>query len=283
MIHTMEVRLARYAGSCYGVQRALDLANDLLEEGRSASTLGPLIHNPIVVEKLAESGIAPADDVGSIETETVIIRSHGITPEISDELEEHGFDIIDATCPHVARAQMGAANLARNGCHVLVVGEEGHPEVESLVAYARRHGAEVDVVSKPEHIPDGLEDPVGVVVQTTQTRSMLDGVLGRLSEMGIEPEVKNTICSATQDRQKAAAELAQEVDAMVVIGGKNSSNTTRLAEICSRYCPTTFHIESADELVPEALDGCSVIGVTAGASTPEDQIEIVMRRLESMA
>ena len=278
----MEIRLAEYAGSCYGVQRALNLANELLEEGRSASTLGPLIHNPIVVTELAESGIAPVDDIDLIKTDTVIIRSHGITPDLLDELDTKGFDIIDATCPHVARAQSAAARLASQGRHVLVVGEAGHPEVESLVAYAKRNEAKVDVVSRPDDIPDGIDEPVGVVVQTTQTERMLNGVLDELSSIGITPTVKNTICSATQDRQKAAAELAEEVDAMVVIGGKNSSNTTRLAEICKKKCAQTFHIESFDELDAELLSQCGSIGVTAGASTPEEQIDIVLCFLDSL-
>ena len=275
----MAARLARHAGSCYGVQRALDLANGLLEEGRSASTLGPLIHNPIVVAELADNGIAPVDDIDAIETQTVIVRSHGISPELSDELAARGFDVIDATCPHVARAQLGAASLAKDGCHVLVVGEAGHPEVEALVAYARRNGADVDVVSSPSDIPSGLGERVGVVVQTTQTEGMLDQVLSELDRMGIVPTVRNTICSATQDRQEAAAELARTVDAMVVIGGKNSSNTTRLAEICAQECPITLHIEPPDELDMALLGECGSVGVTAGASTPEDQIEVVMERL----
>lgn len=279
----MKVMLAEHAGSCYGVQRALDIAYELLDEGVSASTLGPLIHNPIVVEELASKGIAPADDLDDVIGDAVVIRSHGITPERADEAADRGFRVVDATCPHVARAQKGAAALAVQGCHVLVVGEAGHPEVESLVAYARRNGARVDVVSSPDGIPSGLKEPVGVVVQTTQTDEALDAVLGRLRQRGIDPKVKHTICSATRHRQKAAAELSKSVDAMVVIGGRNSSNTTRLAEICASSCSNTFHIESVSELDGIDFGGFGIVGVTAGASTPESQIEVVLNALRSHA
>lgn len=279
----MEVILARHAGSCYGVQRALDIANSLLEEGVDASTLGPLIHNPIVVSDLASRGVAPVEDLDHVKGDTVVIRSHGVTPQREDEMALRGLKIVDATCPYVARAQRGAAALAEQGCHVLVVGEAGHPEVESLVAYAERGGAQVDVVSGPSQLPSGLQEPVGVVVQTTQTEETLEAVLSQLRFQGIEPNVKRTICSATHDRQKAAAELAKSVDAMVVIGGKNSSNTTRLAEICSVFCESTFHIESASELSGMDMSRFDSIGVTAGASTPEDQIEVVLDALRSRA
>ena len=177
---------------------------------------------------------------------------------------------------------MAAAELAQAGCRVLVVGEAGHPEVESLVAYAQEAGAKVDVVASMAALPEGLYDPVGVVVQTTQMRENLEAVVAALEAQGLRPAVKNTICSATRQRQKTASQLAAQVDAMVVIGGRNSSNTTRLAEICAERCPRTFHVESADELDPALLAGCSVVGVTAGASTPEDQIAAVATFLEAL-
>lgn len=278
----MNVILAEHAGACYGVQRALDIARGVLADGTHASTLGPLIHNPLVVADLAERGIEPVENLDDVKGDTVVIRSHGITPERADEVSARGFRIVDATCPHVERAQVAATRLAQQGCYVLVVGEEGHPEVASLVAYAERHGAGVDVVSSPADIPRVLPEPVGVVVQTTQTKEALDAVLAELAARGIEPTVKNTICSATRDRQKAAAELAKTVDAMVVLGGRNSSNTTRLTEICRAVCPRTFHIESADELDEALFVGCHSVGVSAGASTPESQIALVIQRLQAL-
>lgn len=279
----MEVVRARHAGACYGVQRALDLAAEAAErESDGVVTFGPLIHNPTVVADLAARGAQAVDALEDAAGKVVVIRSHGALPADRRALEARAKAVVDATCPHVARAQMAAAELARRGCHVLVVGEAGHPEVESLVAYAQEAGAAVDVVADAACLPERLADPVGVVVQTTQMREGLDAVVAALEDCGLSPEVKNTICSATRQRQRAASELASQVDAMVVIGGRNSSNTTRLAEICAARCPRTFHVESAGELDPTALAGCAAVGVTAGASTPEDQIAAVEARLRAL-
>ena len=279
----MRVVRAAYAGACYGVQRALDLALKAVEDGGCAYTLGPLIHNPQVVAQLAERGVRAVDGVEDVAgAGTVVIRSHGVTPEVKRSVAACGLPLVDATCPHVARAQRAAADLAEQGRHVVVVGEEGHPEVEGLVACAREAGAPVSVVAGPDDLPETLEGPVGVVVQTTQTREALDAVVAALEERGVQLLVKNTICFATRQRQEAAAALAGEVDAMVVIGGRNSSNTTRLADICAAACPRTRHVESPDEIDPAWLAGCAVVGVTAGASTPEEQIEAVAALLEAL-
>lgn len=298
----MEVIRAKRAGACYGVQRALDMADEVIADGSRAYTLGPLIHNPQVVADLAARG---AEAVGSVEdicwegaaagdasaegsasaagdVPAVVIRSHGVTPQVLAAVEDRGFSVVDATCPHVSRAQHAAAELAAEGCRVIVVGEAGHPEVEGLTAWAEEAGGKVDVVAAPEEIPEGLYDPVGVVAQTTQRRENLEAVVAALREAGLEPIVKNTICSATRQRQEAAADLASAVDAMVVIGGRNSSNTTRLAEVCALTCPRTFHIESPDELDPEAFADCRRVGVTAGASTPENQIAAVEAFLRAL-
>lgn len=298
----MEVIRAKRAGACYGVQRALDMADEVIADGSRAYTLGPLIHNPQVVADLATRG---AEAVGSVEdicwegaaagdasaegsasaagdVPAVVIRSHGVTPQVLAAVEDRGFTVVDATCPHVSRAQHAAAELAGEGCRVIVVGEAGHPEVEGLTAWAEEAGGKVDVVAAPEEIPEGLYDPVGVVAQTTQRRENLEAVVAALRAAGLEPIVKNTICSATRQRQEAAADLASAVDAMVVIGGRNSSNTTRLAEVCALTCPRTFHIESADELDPAAFAGCRRVGVTAGASTPENQIAAVEKFLRAL-
>lgn len=298
----MEVIRAKRAGACYGVQRALDMADEVIADGGRAYTLGPLIHNPQVVADLAARGAEAVDSVREIRWEgaaeasapaegsacpaedvpSVVIRSHGVTPQVLAAVEDRGFSVVDATCPHVSRAQHAAAELAAEGCRVIVVGEAGHPEVEGLTAWAEEAGGKVDVVAAPEEIPEGLYGPVGVVAQTTQRRENLEAVVAALREAGLAPIVKNTICSATRQRQEAAADLASAVDAMVVIGGRNSSNTTRLAEVCALTCPRTFHIESADELDPAAFAGCRRVGVTAGASTPENQIAAVEAFLRTL-
>lgn len=279
----MRVVRAAYAGACYGVQRALDLALKAVEDGGRAYTLGPLIHNPQVVAQLAERGVRAVDGVEDVAgAGTVVIRSHGVTPAVKRSVAACGLPLVDATCPHVARAQRAAADLAEQGRHVVVVGEAGHPEVEGLVACAREAGASVSVVAGPDDLPDTLDGPVGVVVQTTQTREVLDAVVAALEQRGVQLLVKNTICFATRQRQEAAAALADEVDAIVVIGGRNSSNTTRLADICAAACPRTHHVEAPEELDPSWFVGCESVGVTAGASTPEDQIAAIVERLEAL-
>lgn len=291
----MKVIRAEFAGACYGVQRALDIADEVAAAGVRAFTLGPLIHNPVVVADLEARGIGSVDDVDDIagdgtassglvsdEQTTVIIRSHGVTPEVRARLDATGLPVRDATCPHVLRAQKAAAQLGAAGCTVVVVGEAGHPEVEGLVAYARSAGAKTVVAERADQVPADLQAPVGVVVQTTQRREVLDEVLGAIRAQGIEPQVKDTVCDATRERQDAAAAMAHEADAVVVIGGRNSANTTHLAEICSAVRPRTFHIQDASEIDPAWFDGCTVVGVTAGASTPESQIQSVVALLESL-
>lgn len=278
----LEVVRAAHAGACYGVQRALDMTLKAAEEGGSVCTLGPLIHNPRVVSELEERGIGVADSVAQVETEGVVVRSHGVVPSVIDDIKARGLTLIDATCPHVMRAQKAAAQLAREGRHVLVVGEAGHPEVEGISAHAVEAGGTCTIVGSAADIPADLQGRVGVVVQTTQSRERFEEVLAALEGRDIDLAVKDTICFATTQRQLSAVELAQRVDAMVVIGGRNSSNTTRLYEICSKNCPKAYHIECAEEIDPAWFDDCRVVGVSAGASTPDDQIESVVSYLTEL-
>lgn len=278
----MEVVRSKYAGACYGVQRALDLAESAILGCEPAVTLGPIIHNPKVVRHLSEQGIHSISDLDEANGDIVIVRSHGVTPEVMEDIERRGLEVIDATCPHVARAQKAAEELALQGCTVVVVGEAGHPEVEGLTAYARKGGARTLVVKNPGDLPDDLVEPVGVVVQTTQTRESLDAVVRALEEKGIEPQVSNTICFATRQRQDAAAALSSQVDVMIILGGKNSSNTTRLFEICKAAAPAAYHIEDVEDIDPSWFDGCVTVGVSAGASTPEEQIKELVDCLERM-
>lgn len=278
----MKVVLAKNAGACYGVQRALDIAHEAAGGDGPVYTLGQLIHNPGVVAELDAAGVHVANAPEDIESGTVVIRSHGVTPDVHEALKARGLNVVDATCPHVARAQNAAAELASRGCRVIVVGEAGHPEVLGLCAYAKLEGAKVDVVPSPGDVPADLHPPIGIVVQTTQRRENLDAVVEAVRAQGIEPDVKRTICTATRLRQDAAEQLARNVGVMVVIGGRNSSNTTRLAEICRNAETQTHHIESVDEIDPSWFEGCELVGVTAGASTPESQIAAVVEYLERL-
>lgn len=275
----MKVIRAKHAGVCYGVERALDMAQAAMMDDETTYTLGPLIHNPKVVEKLSAHGVQVANDVDDIDGGIVVIRSHGVEPSVLDRLNAKGLTVIDATCPHVAKAQRAAAELRDLGGTVLVIGRAEHPEVRGLCGHA---GNAAVVVAGVEEIPAELSEPVGIVVQTTESKEKLGAVVEALRARGIEPVVKNTVCFATRQRQDSAAMLAEEVDAIVVIGGKNSSNTTHLFEICKAHCPRSFFVESVDELDAAWFDGCETVGVTAGASTPEDQIDEVVDYLETL-
>lgn len=278
----LKIVRAEYAGACYGVQRALDLTLESAAKDKAVCTLGPLIHNPQVVNDLEVRGIRVADGVEDCADEAVVIRSHGVVPEVIDDLVARGIEVVDATCPHVQRAQRAAAKLAHEGYHVLVVGESGHPEVEGILAHARREGKHCTVVGSVVDIPADLKQPVGIVVQTTQSHQKLTEIVEALKARGIDPVVKDTICFATIQRQDAARDLARQVDVMLVIGGRNSSNTTRLYEMCQQCGNAVYHIEGAHEIDPEWFASVESVGISAGASTPENQIEEVVSFLETM-
>lgn len=277
----IEIEVARYAGVCYGVERALSMAEKAADEARKpVNTLGPLIHNPLVVNDLERIGVGTASNVSEVEEGTLIIRAHGVVPSVVEDARTRGLDVLDATCPYVKKVHNAAERLVREGYQLIVVGESGHPEVEGIMGHA---GDDAHVVSVPGDLDAiDLSRKVGVVVQTTQTPGALADVVAELSKRTMDLRVINTICSATQERQDSAAELARRVDAMIVVGGKNSGNTRRLAEICTAACPKTHHIEDASEIEAAWFDGVSHIGVTAGASTPASHIERSLVRMRSL-
>lgn len=277
----IEIEVARYAGVCYGVERALSMAEKAAGEARKpVNTLGPLIHNPLVVNDLERIGVGTASNVSEVEEGTLIIRAHGVVPSVVEDARVRGLDVLDATCPYVKKVHNAAERLVREGYQLIVVGESGHPEVEGIMGHA---GDDAHVVSVPGDLDAiDLSRKVGVVVQTTQTPGALADVVAELSKRTMDLRVINTICSATQERQDSAAELARRVDAIIVVGGKNSGNTRRLAEICTAACPKTHHIEDASEIEAAWFDGVSHIGVTAGASTPASHIERSLVRMRSL-
>ena len=276
----MRVVVARHAGICYGVERALKLAEEAAASGGRVTTLGPLIHNPQAVSALEAHGVAVARTLEDVSGGTLVIRSHGVDPAVIAEAEGKGLQVVDATCPFVRAAHTCAADLAAQGYAVIIVGEAEHPEVEGILAHA---GGEATIVQRAADLPDQLPGRrVGIVVQTTQPQARLQEVVSALLPRVTELRVCNTICSATVQRQASAAELAVEVDVIVVVGGHNSGNTTRLAEICRERNPRTHHVETADELESEWFDDAEVVGVTAGASTPDAQIRGVIDAIESL-
>lgn len=276
----LKVELARHAGVCYGVERALKMAAEAAGTGAKVRTLGPLIHNPQAVESLRARGVEVAGCLDEVDDGTLVIRTHGVDPALIEQAGVKGLDVVDATCPFVSTAQQAAARLHADGYTVVIVGEADHPEVEGILAHA---GPDAIVVEEVADLPAKLPSRrVGVVVQTTQSLARLTAVVDALLPRTGELKVHNTICSATGQRQRAAEELARDVDVMIVVGGLNSGNTTRLAEICLQVNPRTHHVETASELMPEWFAGASRVGVTGGASTPDEQISGVVAAIEAM-
>lgn len=275
----VEIVVARYAGYCYGVERALRTTEEALEGAVGpVASLGPIIHNPTVVKQLEERGVAVVDEAEQATGGTLIVRTHGVPPGVVQRARERHLEVVDATCPFVAVAQRKAESLQKAGYAVVILGERDHPEVAGLQGFA---GPGAVVVEDAAGLPlDELRGKrVGLVVQTTQTRANLASVAGALAPVAREMLVYNTICDATEKRQSAACELAAEVDVVVVVGGRNSANTARLARLCEGIQPRTHHIESAAELRPEWFAGAARVGVTAGASTPDEEIEATVLAL----
>jgi 4-hydroxy-3-methylbut-2-enyl diphosphate reductase len=276
----VKVEVAKYAGVCYGVERALKMANEAADAGGPVHTLGPLIHNPQAVESLRARGIEVAGCLDEVDAGTLVIRTHGVDPATIASASAKGLEVVDATCPFVNTAHQMAERLMSEGYTVVIVGEPDHPEVEGILAHA---GGDAIVVEEVADLPQRLPSRrVGVVVQTTQSLSRLSAVVDALLPRVSELKVVNTICSATGQRQRAAEELARRVDVMVVVGGRNSGNTNRLAEICLGVNPRTHHVETAEELDPAWFEGAAHVGVTAGASTPDEQMRGVVAAIEAI-
>lgn len=272
----MKIKRAEMAGFCFGVKRAIELALKAAQMDSGVYTLGPLIHNPQVIERLKAQGINPFE-ISRIppDIKTVIIRTHGVDRETNEYLNSLGIKVIDATCPFVKKAQQYAKLLHEEGYQVLILGDANHPEVVGIKSYA---GSDAIVVAEPEEIVK-LRKRVGVVVQTTQPVEKLQRLLEKAITLCKELKVYNTICNSTAQRLKETAELAGGVDIMLVIGGRNSANTTQLARLCESLGVRTYHIETADELKDEWFKGIQSVGVTAGASTPDWIIEGIINKL----
>lgn len=275
-----EVIIADEAGACFGVERALRMVQDAADETNGRIyTLGPLIHNPIVVRELEDLGVSVVEGPNVEPGATLVLRTHGVTPAIEQAALDAGAHVMDATCPFVKRAHRAAERLVREGYQVIVVGEPGHPEVEGTVG----HAPDALIVATPNEVPSlKLSRKVGVVVQTTMARAVLRAIVSELVGRVDELRLIDTVCEATSGHQGACARLADTVDVMVVVGGKNSANTTHLAEVSREHCARTYHIEQASELVASWFEQADRIGITAGASTPAAQIEAVRNAIEEI-
>ncbi len=278
----LEILLAQSAGFCMGVRRALKLTLDAANDPaspRPIATVGPLIHNRQVLEVLDAKGIATAAGQTRERTGTAIVRAHGVPPQQYELLRQRCERVVDATCPHVRNVQKIAERYGKDGYWCIVVGDRGHAEVEGVLSYAHGRGV---VVSSPEEV-EGLPEMAKVIVvaQTTQDKETFGRAVERIRRKYPGCRVFDTVCHSTQMRQAEAKRLAQQVEAMVVVGGFNSANTCRLAKICAGTGTPTFHVESERQMDLELLLRCRRIGVTAGASTPRWMIRRVLRRIRS--
>ncbi len=275
----MEVILAESLGFCYGVKRAIKLARENAAVDGTACTLGPIIHNPQMVSRLKAEGVGTVDTLEEMEQGTIIIRSHGVGPAVYDAADQRGLMVVDATCPHVKKAQLAANKLAESGCKVIIVGEKKHPEVKSIFEWSGCEAVVVETVEEAESIKPCVK--LGIVAQTTFSGAMFKQIVKKLLDKSDDVHIVRTICTATDQRQAAAIALAEKVDVMLVIGGKNSANTTRLAQLCAEKCKT-YHIETAAELQNEWFDKIEKIGITAGASTPDWIIKEVYKKCQKI-
>ncbi len=281
-----DIKLAKFAGFCYGVKRAVETAKKLKKENPSKNIyiLGELIHNTDVINELEALGIKTIYEIPEKGDGICIVRSHGEAPEVFDKIRNAGFEVVDLTCPDVKKVQQRAIELAKDGYFVVIVGKPNHPEVIAIKANAELYSDKVVVATTIEELAPyeaqiKSHRKVGVVVQTTQMVSSLNLVVNYLNTIAKEIHIYNTICQSTAMRQKEAKELAKESDLMVVVGSRKSANTTHLAEIL-KNCTKTVHIENDDELNKDLLRDAKSIGITAGASTPESIINKVIEKIK---
>ncbi|MCC6446522.1 MAG: 4-hydroxy-3-methylbut-2-enyl diphosphate reductase [Armatimonadetes bacterium] len=275
----MKIILAENAGFCWGVERAVDMSLKATLQNERVAMLGDLIHNKEVINRLHDLGARTVNSLEEAESGALVIRAHGISPDVRQRIQDQGLSIVNGTCPFVTRVQRAAHKLEREGRQVIMIGKEGHPEVVGVLGHIQ-NGIVLRTPEELESLPH--YDKIGVVTQTTESRGVFEDLCRRIMERCDDVVIKDTICSATDDRQNSAKTLAPRVDLMVVIGDRHSSNTTHLAEICREYT-RTHHITSAEELEKEWFVGIESVGVTAGASAPDWIIDKIMARIKDIA
>ncbi len=287
----MNITLAESAGFCFGVSRAVKMVEDLLKQGETVATLGPIIHNPQIVERFRKRGVSIIESPDEAEADSVVvIRSHGVSAQIYEQLLQKGVRIADATCPFVSKIHQIVAEATRDGRTVLIAGDRNHPEVEGICGHCRKtpQGEDSFIVfrdaqelsSLAELCPEITKKPVTVVAQTTFSMDEWKNSKKILKKVYTNALSFDTICNATALRQSQASELSRRCDLMIVVGGKHSSNTAKLCEVCRENCET-YLVETADELPMEALQRAANVGVTAGASTPADIIKEVLETMSN--
>jgi 4-hydroxy-3-methylbut-2-en-1-yl diphosphate reductase len=277
----VNVKIARTAGFCWGVRRTVDKVMEVAGQRRGpVVTLGPIIHNPQAVARFREKGVGTVDAVRDVgDGTTVVVRTHGAVRDELERAEQRGLDVVDGTCPYVKYPQAMAKKLSEEGYHVVIVGDANHAEIKGVVSYA---AGPCTVVKPGAPIPEIEAKRVAVLAQTTCIGADFERIVGALALRHHEVRAVNTICNDTEERQADARALAREVDAVVVVGGKNSANTRHLAEICREIQPRTWHVETEAELEAEWFAGCRTVGLSAGASTPDWVVQGVAAWLETV-
>lgn len=274
----MEILVAKTAGFCFGVRRAMEMVASALKEGkRPLYSLGPLIHNPQVVKELEAEGLQMVDTLAQIPGGTVVIRSHGVGPSVYQGAQDQKLEIIDATCPFVKNVQQLAVFLRDEGYQVLIVGEPAHAEVKGVLDSVAGEALVVESIKDLDTCQ--IQPKVGIISQTTQDLTNFQQITGAVLPWAKEIRVYNTICLATSQRQAEVGELSRKVDLMIVVGGKNSANTSRLTEISRMNGTPTYQLESAQEIDEAWFQKVNKVGITAGASTPDQQINEIIEKL----
>ncbi|MBN1299016.1 MAG: 4-hydroxy-3-methylbut-2-enyl diphosphate reductase [Actinobacteria bacterium] len=279
----MKAIVAKTCGYCFGVKRALDLTEKTLKKYKNKKifSIGQIIHNKGVIKTLCDKGLIIAEGEDNIEPGSIfIVRSHGMSPDLLKRIESKGVIIIDTVCPFVKRAQSKAKMLSRKGYHLVIIGNQKHPEVISVIEHADKNN--LTVIEKPEELAKiKKHKKIGVIMQTTQMKSNAKSIVAGLLDKAKEILIENTICEVTEDRQHITGELAKKVDVMLIVGGKNSANTSHLAKIAKELNTRTYHIENYTEIKPEWFDDKNTtVGISGGASTPDSDINAVKHYIE---
>ena len=274
----MEVVVAKSAGFCFGVKSAVDTVYSEVEKGKKIYTFGPIIHNEEVVKDLEEKGVVvleSEEELQALTEGTVIIRSHGVEKRIQKMIEEKGLECIDATCPFVKRIHRIVEEAGKENNEVVIAGNAGHPEVEGIVGWTDANATIIESVEEANEFQKKTDNKMCLVSQTTFNYKKFQDIVEIFEKKGYNGSVVNTICNATEERQTEARKIAASVDVMIVIGGKHSSNTRKLYEICKQECENTYFIQTLDDLHLEIPKSVRLVGITAGASTPKNIIEEV--------
>jgi len=274
----MEVILAKSAGFCFGVKRAVEKVYEQTGSDKKIYTFGPIIHNEEVVKDLEQKGvkvIETKEELAALKEGTVVIRSHGVPKAIYELIEEKGLECVDATCPFVKRIHNIVEKESEKGARIVIIGNPGHPEVEGIMGWSKTPATVVESLKEAQDFTCPETEEVCIVSQTTFNYNKFKELVEIFEKKGYNVNVVNTICNATEERQTEAGEIASKVDVMIIIGGKHSSNTRKLYEICSEKCASTYFIQTLEDLHLELPEDAATVGITAGASTPNNIIEEV--------